>query len=727
MDPHPHIKAKGDPDWTTLYEHLRHVKLATVAFAEHLDMDTALAAKGAILHDIGKAHPVFQARLQGEESTLPFRHELSSLLFLPLFDEVDWIPLTEMIVGHHKSVKYDTRKKGLLDLLEEYDDDILIHHLGDWDAWSPEALEILSAYGIAISPISSRKAMDALEWVEDYCHEAIQQPGYSTWRGLLMGGDHFASGMIESTYDWHERLFQKPDLRFFERKSVDYPLSLKPTDSPKSHSLVVASTGAGKTDYLFRRSRGRVFYLLPFQASINAMYFRLQQDLAKYNPTLDLRLVHGASSLIVPEKDDSDGKSKRNEDVVVQHLFGASIKVLTPFQIAAIVLGNKGYETVLLDVKGSDIIIDEVHTYSGVAQGMVLKLIDVLVELECRMHIGTATMPTALQDGIVQRLGIDQTHLERLTDEELKKYDRHEIIKRDSLEASLPDIAAAIEQDEKVLLITNRINHAQERYELMRELYPDVPILLLHSRFKRGDRKELERQLLGKDANGEAIGIFNTSDKACIVVSTQVVEVSIDISFDLMVTDCAPLDALIQRFGRINRKRNAKIIGLLRPIIVLPPPDSGDEKEDQKVAMPYDLDVIRRSYEVLPEGKLQEKDLQQLLDRVYPEVVPTDIDTHCIYIDGKWDIEKLKNRPGKLEELLSIDSVACILDSDVDTYRKGRRKERMALEMTVRYYHVANCTPLEYGSWPYVVPAAAYHPTTGLDVSLIDAAEAQIF
>lgn len=128
----------------------------------------------------------------------------------------------------------------------------------------------------------------------------------------------------------------------------------------------MACTGAGKTDFLFRRCRGRVFYTLPFQASINAMYFRLQKDLKKDNPDLNIKVLHAASSLI--EAEDGD-----REDIVLQKHIGTSIKVLTPYQMAGIAFGSKGFEALILDLKGCDVILDEVHTYSEVSQAIVLK------------------------------------------------------------------------------------------------------------------------------------------------------------------------------------------------------------------------------------------------------------------------------------------------------------------------------------------------------------------
>ena len=733
MNYRPEIKAKSAPDWTTLYDHLDHVRVAAGAFARYLEMDIPLAETGGILHDIGKAHPFFQDRLQkvGQRDALPFRHEISSLFFLPLFPRTQWDALIEMIVGHHKSVRDDVREKGLLDLIKIYDDEIIDHHLGEWETWSPAALDILAAFGIEVRPITRREALAVLSYVEEFCEKKVTETGYSVLRGLLVGADHFASGMLKETLEWKDRLFKRPNLSFFDRPHPAYPLSLKPTNSPKPHTLVVASTGSGKTDYLFRRCRGRVFYLLPFQASINAMYFRLMEELQKDNPNLDLRLLHGASGIVVPDREDDGSKSRRrNPDATVQSLFGSSIKVLTPFQIASIILGKKGYESVLLDVRGCDVILDEVHTYSGISQGLVLKLVEVLVHLGCRLHVGTATMPTALYQGVLELLGgAEHTHQQRLTDEELGKYDRHEIVKESDFDAAFHHIPKALDSGQKVLLISNTVAGARQRYQQIKDWLKaeqrTIPILLLHSRFRRGDRFKLEKLLIGKDEDGNPTGTFNTANGPCIVVSTQVVEVSVDISFDLMVTDCAPLDALIQRFGRINRKRNAQTMGTTKPIIVLAPPDerradgTPDDTANKKAARPYEYDVLRRSFVALPVGDLHERKLQSYLDEVYPQVIPLDVTTATIFINGVWDIEKLLNRRGSLVDLLSIDSVPCILDTDQEAYRRGNRKERMFLELSVRYFYVADCPQLEWGSHPRLVPYKAYDLETGLDLKAI--------
>ncbi|MFX6702242.1 hypothetical protein ABTH29_20300, partial [Acinetobacter baumannii] len=62
----------------------------------------------------------------------------------------------------------------------------------------------------------------------------------------------------------------------------------------RKHTLVVASTGAGKTDFLLRRSKGRVFYTLPYQASINSMWERIKSVV----PNKDIRLLHATSRIV---------------------------------------------------------------------------------------------------------------------------------------------------------------------------------------------------------------------------------------------------------------------------------------------------------------------------------------------------------------------------------------------------------------------------------------------
>lgn len=714
----PEIRAKGKPDFTPLVTHLQQVAVVAEKVATGVGADPILARYGAILHDIGKAHPEFQRRLDEEFRTgdLTFRHEISSCLFLSLFPEDMQPDLIDMVIAHHKSIRKDARENGLLDLTEEREpEEIFEFHAGDWCSWAPKALDILSELGIAVRPIVKTEAEETFFRVYDYCRKAFKQKGYSSNRGLLQAADHIASALIDRSEACSKRMFQKPNLNFFNRTHPLYPLSLKSAESVKPHTIVVACTGAGKTDFLFRRCAGRVFYTLPFQASINAMFHRVSADLASDNPELDIRLLHSASSIAV--------KGKAIEEKIIQSHVGSSIKILTPHQIAGIIFGTNGYEATLIDIKGCDVILDEIHTYTDITRAIVLKIVHVLKELGCRIHIGTATMPTFLYNQIMELLGRENVFEVQLDDEELDQFDRHTVHKIDSWESALPLISRAIDEDKKVLLVCNRVQSTQQVFDTVRQQHPHTPVMLLHSRFKRGVREQKEKQLIGKDKYGNPTGQFNTSTKACIVVSTQVVEVSLDISFDLMVTECAPLDALIQRFGRINRSRTEQSIGKYKPVYVVVPPETIDE------AKPYELEILRKSFEQLPHGDvLHERNIQQMIDNVFPVIDMPEIEEHAIFKrTGEWTINRLTHRPKSfLLERLEIDSVTCIVEADEQRYHKANFEERMQMEIPVRYWSVHRFNQMREGSKPFIVPDSAYSDEEGLNMDTLKTAKSDI-
>lgn len=696
------LYAKSAPEWTPLEVHTEHVIMAVVTFAKYLGLDSGIARNGAILHDIGKVHSYFQTkRLQGEgkRGTI-FRHEIASLFFLSAFPREQWNTLIEMVVGHHKSVIKDGNDMGLLDLEDAYD--YIDFHLGDWDIWSNDAIALLNKFGVEYISISKTEAVENLQYCITYCEAATKERGYSEWRGLLMGADHFASSLVDKTVFETQRIFKIPNLSFYSRQHPLYPLSYKNAASEKKHTIVIACTGAGKTDYLFRRCNGRVFYTLPFQASINAMYKRVGNDLEQDNPGIDIRVLHSTSVIV---------KRKKEEETALQNLMGSAVKILTPHQLATIALGMKGYEAIILDLKGCDVILDEVHTYSGISQALVLKIIEVLKAIDCRIHIGTATMPTILYQKIKALLGDDVLEV-KLEDEELDQFDRHRVHKLQSFDDSKEIIYNATQDNQKVLIVMNTIQEAQQVYDYIKDTHHEIPSLLLHSKFKRGDRNIKERQLIGLDEKGNPTYEYNTSNEACIVVSTQIVEVSLDISFDVMITATAPLDALIQRFGRINRKRMQDTIGQLKDVYVIAP------AETDKEARPYDVDILKRSFDVLEDGQvLKERALQAKIDKVFTEIDFLQIEEHSVFkSDGKFTINKLTHRSKAiLFELLEIDSVCCITENNVLAYEQGDFETRLNLEVPVGYWSVAKMEQSQKGNKPFIIPAAAYSFELGLE------------
>lgn len=683
----------------TLKQHLLDVASAIEPLAQHFGMDVELAKKGALLHDIGKAHPVYQSfihefkegnpRLQ----VLPNRHEISSLAFLPLFPKEEWKALTEMIIAHHKSIEGDPRKRGIIDILNEQGPMGLFEsHLKDWEVWSKRALDLLSDFGFQTRPIPISEAEETLEWVYEYC-ESLDD-GWSEWKGLLMASDHMASAMGKDLKPYLKRFFKAPNYDKMYKPNKLFPLSIKSTADERPHTLVLAPTGAGKTEFLLNRCRGRTFYMLPFQASINAMHKRIKDIVPD---DTDVRFLHSSSRLV-------DDESR--EEVQLQPFVGASVKVLTPHQTSSIIFGTMGFEATLMDLNGCDIILDEIHTYQAESQAMVVEIVKVLAQQKCRIHIGTATMPSALYNTLLEILGGEEyAYQVQLSDTELNTYDRHLIYKHGDLESLSDTIEESLSNNEKLLIVCNIVADAQETFKILKSRYPEIPSMLIHSRFRRKDRRDREERLKKE---------FDEKDGPCFVVSTQVVEVSLDISFDRMITQAAPLDALIQRFGRVNRKRKEPEERTLRPIHIIQP---------QEHTLPYRKEIVEKSFKLLPDGEvLKTINIQTLIDQVYPEVNIQEISGYLKWKDDQFCMKKLRHiAEPVLMKYLEINSASAILEEDLETYQEANWKERQWLEIPVNQksmFRIKDRLQIVegIGSEPYVMTEQYDYENIGLEL-----------
>lgn len=106
-------------------------------------------------------------------------------------------------------------------------------------------------------------------------------------------------------------------------------------------------------------------------------------------------------------------------------------------------------------------------------------------------------------------------------------------------------------------VICNTVGRAQEMHAFLSEQFGEEHVILTHSRFTATHRTEQEELLvskLGKKAHySEADGEDSSRPHSLIVVGTQVIEQSLDLDFDVMITDFAPVDLVLQRMGRLHR------------------------------------------------------------------------------------------------------------------------------------------------------------------------------
>jgi CRISPR-associated endonuclease/helicase Cas3 len=172
-------------------------------------------------------------------------------------------------------------------------------------------------------------------------------------------------------------------------------------------------------------------------------------------------------------------------------------------------------------------------------------------------------------------------------------------------------------------VICNTVKRAQEVYAALREagIVPEQDLILFHARFPFAWREAIEQEVLAR------FGKQGDRSRKSVVVATHVIEQSLDLDFDLMITDLAPVDLLLQRAGRLHRhQRAARPAPLSRPrlLVTMPAEKAGvpDFGSDAYVYEPY---VLLRSYLAL-QGREQltlPQETEMLIEAVYGEEPPT--------------------------------------------------------------------------------------------------------
>ena len=653
----------------------------------------------SIIHDLGKANPLFLSNMLKitDAREICCRHEISSILFIDVVPEDIRDIVAMLVLSHHKSISYDDERsiRKIVDISGRDDNwfskrnKALWNHINGIDDWGKNVIAFLKEHYNVDAEIPT------LERCKEIIYKYATMPnemGYSEYRGLCMMADHIASAYEDDTERIinFEKLFKKPNMSFYTSKNEKYPLSLIDSDETKKHTFCVAPCGCGKTNFILKRCKGRVFYMLPFQASINAMAKRVQHDIGS-------EYLVGVKHASYKALDFIDDTTKE-----LSNLFGLPVKIMTPFQVMSINFRLKGYEAVIMDMKNQDVILDEIHTYSGKNMACVIELIKILNSIGCRIHVCTATMPTVLRNEIISILGEENTQFVKLKEEEISTFNRHIVHTRDYFD--LEEIKKRYENGEKVLVVHNQIKKSVDTYMALKRMLGNGKIILLHSQFERGRRAELESILIND---------FNKSDEPCIVVSTQVVEVSIDINFDVLYTDCADIMSLVQRFGRINRQRNN--IGVYKDVFVV-------DVNDGTGHLPYDAIKCKNTFNELKEidGKvLDENYIQTIIDNVHQTIQIPSFELASPIEDGKWKTEMYCHSVNEsISSNLEFDGYILVRESNVEEYIAKRNS---AFEIPVSSHKKNNVIGLRQidaekvgGKCVFIVPNTNYSEEIGL-------------
>ncbi len=384
--------------------------------------------------------------------------------------------------------------------------------------------------------------------------------------------------------------------------------------------LIEAPMGEGKTEaavYLADYAthvlgqRG-LFIALPSQATANQMFSRVRRWLeSRYSggeesQRINLQLSHGRSGYsaeyaallslaAVADDEKQEGAGSADDGtaptVVAESWFaqGRKQQILAPFGVGTVdqvlmsVLRTQHHFVRLFGLSGKTVILDEVHAYDAYMSTLLERLITWLAALGCTVVLLSATLPAGRRQRLIDAYS-GQKHrclpapYPRITVTtagggaprslsfpadparalQLEVEWIEESLLTDGLKSVLTDGGCCA-------VICNTVSKCQALYaEISSRVAPqDFEILIFHSRYTVADRTRIERSVLDRLGPPDAGGC---RPKRLILIATQVVEQSLDLDFDLLVSEVAPVDLLLQRTGRLHRHRRD-----FRPVMLRQP------------------------------------------------------------------------------------------------------------------------------------------------------------
>ncbi|ATW27427.1 CRISPR-associated helicase Cas3' [Candidatus Formimonas warabiya] len=573
-----------------------------------------------VLHDIGKMIRPFQEMIQAARQGKKFdfrknyRHELVSFLFalagcgaLEKRSFYSKWPLEAIAVaGHHKALDIDLssfdreKRAGKLSVEEEgiLEGLTVAQEFFEREKWQWPQLPYQLAQADGLGKLSEL-VVNYLPKIKDLEDSERLRTLYVLTKGILHYADWHGSGKVPVNYAVtcsEEEIIEKTRKRCLEKKITFTglrPFQRQVADQ-SGHVIAIAPTGSGKTEasvlWALKNSGemggAKILYLLPTMATANSIWRRLSQF---FGPD-QVGLTHSSANLWFETEIGHEAESKEEErHFLFDQTFIRPVTVGTVDQLLN--AGFNGGHWVLKEINAANgvIILDEIHAYDGWTLGLIVATIRHFTDLGARFLLMSATMPQNLiemfQKVLPEAQIIEDTAL-------LNAHRSKYFIQDKSIMEADNDIRAAVTAGHKVLVVVNTVERCQQLATKLEDLAP----LCYHSRFILRDRKDIEAKM----------------DDARLVIATQIVEVSLDLDFDWLFTECAPPDALAQRAGRVNRYRDP---GRDSRIYIY----RSDEKS-QKIYDPInDPELLNRSFEAFKKSPqdMTERNLLDVIEKVY--------------------------------------------------------------------------------------------------------------
>lgn len=542
------IAEKTEEKQKTLKEHHKDiVTCAEMFFLEYgeyfTEKEKKLVVEACRIHDLGKVNLVFQAMICPKlaekfhidvRKTQQIPHGFLSAVTISLdefddlselFSDKDFGPFITAVYYHHdREDHYNSpairkyAEKYYMKQIEEY----LNRKIRKLNCSNLDDLLFRN------NVYTGKYIPDSNAWKE-----------YLLIKGLLNKFDYTVSAGYENAeraIDLHEKKLVKNIEKFLNGKELRPAQKFMKMNRDKN-LIVIAPTGSGKTEASLLWMNGeKSFYTLPLKVSSNAIYLRIKENY-EYK---DVALLHSDAMAVYLRE--YNGNEDIGEKYERSKMLSQPLTVCTVDQLFRFVYRALGTEIFAATLKYSKLVLDEIQAYEPRVIATIIYGLKMIQEMGGKFAIITATFPPVLkyfmeQYGLVEG---KQYIFKDFTGKEyqVEKYPRHKVEIRHS-EMNLDEIRLR-GKNRKVLVICNTVSKAQKLYKKLE----GENVWLLHSKYIRRDRVFLERKIMGFSESGES-GIW---------ITTQTVEASLDIDFDILYTEMCTADSLLQRMGRCNRK-----------------------------------------------------------------------------------------------------------------------------------------------------------------------------
>jgi len=491
-----------------------------------------------------------------------------------------------------------------------------------------------------------------LQSAMDYARTKLAHLGWIAWR---------ASGQIASFSEMYPGFTPHNIQRRIFAEAQDW--------NPNKPFLLIleAPTGIGKTEtallladeWLQRTGGSGLYVALPTTATSNQMYTRTTKIFQTRYPhdLLPFVLAHGQASWVAEINDfrvhEIDPGTQ--EKVIVADWFQNNRKraLLTPFGVGTVdqallsVLKTKHFFVRLFGLSAKVVLFDEVHAYDSYMRELFAGLLGWLRHLGASVIILSATLPENFRQCLVKAYCGDcypvkkDSSYPRITlaapgrDEMIADLE-NEISEEQDREISLVwqndadligELNRRLEGGGCAAVICNTVSRAQDLFIKLNQAqlageFLDTTLTLFHARFPLAWRNDIEKQVLLQYGKTQAGNVENPDRPfRAVVVATQVIEQSLDLDFDLIVSEFAPVDLLLQRAGRLHRHKRQRQPGLQNPTLVLlrPGENPGGQPYFGLSERIYPRSVLLPSYLALRErSKLKTvTETRRLIEQVY--------------------------------------------------------------------------------------------------------------